>query len=143
MACPCGSTDALSGNCICHFFTHLTFACNVLTHLTFAFNVCMTTHFQLMLKHESADSKRYAFQTHTVTPVFIADRAASSTELIAAGHSGGQEDRRAPTLQALCGIQYDKSHGSLTQRDAGNWKQERPWQTQAHAHTRVNALRTT
>ena len=77
--------------------------------------------------------KRYTSQTQTLKPVLMAHSAASSTELIAAGHdvvvphvsgedcTGGCDSRP----QALCGIQYDKSHGSLTERDAGHWKQER------------------
>ncbi len=44
------------------------------------------THLQLGHKHESADAMRYTYQTQTVNPVFMSDSAASSTELIAAGH---------------------------------------------------------
>jgi hypothetical protein len=57
----------------------------------------------------------------------MADSAASLTELIAAGHFVAEshvsvEDRLpiGATPQSLCGIQYDKSHGSLTATDEGN-----------------------
>ena len=88
-------------------------------------------------QHESADARLYTYQTQTVTPLFQAHSAASSMERIAAGHcvlvphvagEGFVEDKelsKGKLLQALCGRQYDKSHGSLTERDQGNWKHDR------------------
>jgi hypothetical protein len=80
------------------------------------------THLQLGRKHESKDAKRYTYQTQTVKPVFMADIFASVTELIAAGHCvfGPQDvELRFCELklagQSLCGIKYDKIHGSLTE----------------------------
>ena len=89
------------------------------------------THFQLGHKHEITDTKRYIYQTQTVKPVFMSDSTASVTELIAGGHCvvvpHVAGDCFPPVLlgQALCGIQYGKNHGSLTERDEGNWKQDR------------------
>ena len=65
----------------------------------------------------------YTYQTQTVAPVFMAHSAASSTELIEAAHvlpHGPVPSLRVTgpdEAQALCGIQYDKSHGSLTKRE--------------------------
>ena len=80
------------------------------------------THLQLGRKHESKDAKRYTYQTQTVKPVFMSDTIASVTELISAGHCvavphvAGVGGPPALLGQALCGIQYDKIHGSLTER---------------------------
>ena len=88
-------------------------------------------------QHESADARLYTYQTQTVTPLFQAHSAASSMERIAAGHSvlvphvagegfpSTNSEMMGWLLQALCGRQYDKSHGSLTERDEGNWKHDR------------------
>ncbi len=70
------------------------------------------TRVQLGHKHERKDAKRYTYQTQTVKPVFMSDTTASVTELIPAGHCvavphvAGVDS--PPTLQALCGTQYDK-----------------------------------
>ncbi len=87
--------------------------------------VHMTTHLQLGHKHESKDAKRYTYQTQTLKPLFISDAIASVTELIAAWHCvravplphvAGVLLSSVSEGQALCGIQYDKIHGSLTER---------------------------
>ena len=89
------------------------------------------THHQLERNHESKDAKRYTHQTQTVKPAFMSDTIASVTELIAAGHGVvvphvvGVRDPPALLGQALCGIQDDKIHVSLTGRDEGNWKHDR------------------
>jgi hypothetical protein len=83
------------------------------------------THLRLGYKNKK-EAKRYTYQNQTVKPVFMADSVASVTELIAAGHSCVPVQHVAPPpVQALCGIQYDKVHASLTERDEGNWKHER------------------
>jgi hypothetical protein len=82
------------------------------------------THLQLGYKHKNKGAKRYTYQTQTVKPVFMSDSRVSVTALIAAVHFvpavpvphvagvGGP-----PLLpgQALCGIQCDKVHASLTE----------------------------
>ena len=74
-------------------------------------------------QHESADAMLYTYQTQTLTPVFKSHSAASSTELIAAGHCvpvphvAGEAVCWGLLGQALCWRQYDKSHGSLTERE--------------------------
>ena len=82
------------------------------------------THFQLAHKHESADAKRYTYQTQTAKPVLMADSAASSMELIEAAHVSLPHVAPGPLGQALCMTQFDKCHGSLAERDEGNWKQD-------------------
>ena len=124
MSCPCGSTDALSGYCMCFRrpqHLHAIWRHVLHLHARCAYDY---THFQLGNKHESADAKGYTYQTQTVKPVFMADSAASLMELIAAGHFVAEphvsgEDRLliGPSPQSLCGIQYDQSHGSLTASD--------------------------
>jgi hypothetical protein len=86
------------------------------------------TYFQLGHKHESADAVLYTYPT--VKPILMSEIAVSSTELIAAGHAVSVphvsgEDGSPKSPQSLCGIQNDKSHGSLTERDEGNWKTQR------------------
>jgi hypothetical protein len=71
------------------------------------------THLELEHKHESKDAKRYTYQT--VKPVFKSDTIASVTELSTALHCGVSTPRHVAGGQTeLCGIQYDKNHGSLT-----------------------------
>jgi hypothetical protein len=128
------------------------------------------THLQFGHKQERKDAKRYTYQTQTVKPVFMSDSIVSLTELIAAGHCVAVPHVAVERgEQALCGIQYDKSHGSLIETHGAsstgntidrydtwcilNWKHYRQVhpqletlstdKTQAHAHTRVNALHTT
>jgi hypothetical protein len=90
------------------------------------------THLQLGRKHESKDAKRYTYQTQTVKPFLVVDSVASVTELIASLHFVAAVPVPhvagvicCPTKQALCAIQYDKVHASLTERDEGNWKHDR------------------
>ncbi len=76
------------------------------------------THFQLGHKHESADAKHYSWQDQTVKPVFMAGSIASSMELIDSAHVVPHDSEAEE--QALCAIQHDKSHGSLSERVEGN-----------------------
>ena len=75
------------------------------------------THFQLGHKHESADAKHYSCQDQTV---FMADSIASSMELIDSAHVVPHDSEAEDSEQALCVIQHDKSHGSLSERVEGN-----------------------
>ena len=102
--------------------------------MTFVCKVCIRLHTpsDLQLGHnpENKYAKRYTYQAQTLKPVFMSENIASVMELIAAGHCviaphvAGVGPPWAG-MQALCGIQYDKVHASLTERDEGHWKHNR------------------
>ena len=58
----------------------------------------------------------YTYQTKTLKPVCMADPTVSSMELIVAAQSVPHVGGDPVQAQALCEIQYDKSHGSLAER---------------------------